>query len=266
MKSLRERQAWMLAAIRDGLPNPAEAAQHFAATPALSATTRLRIYQHAYRARMLHSFHETYPGLLHALGVELLDAFALDYLLCNPPRHYSLNRLADGFAEYLRATRPGENEVWASFIVDLAAFEGALLVTSEAEGLELAFPSGARTPRRWDGNAVLAMRPHRPPCVQLLRCQFPVSDYVKAVRSGEAPDFPEPRACALALTRVDYRFAVRELAPVQWELLARLRDDTSVSDALTEVSALGLKPTPTGELVGVWIANFVAQGLLSLPQ
>uniref|UniRef100_UPI00180ECFE3 hypothetical protein n=1 Tax=Ramlibacter sp. TaxID=1917967 RepID=UPI00180ECFE3 len=72
-----------------------------------------------------------------------------------------------------------------------------------------------------------------------------------------------PRPCMLALTRADWRLSTRELAPVQWELLARLDGTATVGQTLEAVMALGLRPAPTPELARVWIANFAAQGLLA---
>jgi len=249
-------------AITLGLADSTEAARHLASTPTFAAPLRLRVYQHAYRARLLESFHAMFPGLLHALGAELLDAFTLDYLAARPPRHHSIHRAADAFADHLRATQPPGGESWADFIVDLAAMESVMLEVGEAPGLEGDEPPHATAIRALSANALLALRPRRAPCVRMLRCLHPVHDYMEELRQGKEPTMPEPRDCALALTRVDFRLAVRELAPVQWELLGRLDGDTAVEDALREVAALGLRPAPTTELARIWLANFAAQGLL----
>lgn len=262
---LAHHQAWLVDAIRRGPGAPGEAGSMLRSTPALPAVQRLEIYRNAYRARLLQAFHAIFPGLLHALGEELLDAFALQFLARHPPRHFSVNRVADGFADHLRRTRPAAapEADWSDFVIDLAALESALLQVSEAPGLEHLPPPDAFALRAGSLDGLLASRPRQAPCTRLLRCRHPVHAYLQALRAGGMPPLPAPRDCALALTRVDWRLATRELAPVQWELLARLNGDTRVDQALRAVAALDLRPVPTPELARRWLANFAAQGLLA---
>jgi hypothetical protein len=55
---------------------------------------RLAIYGTAYYARLLECLLEEFPVLVHALGEELFDAFAVGYLQKYPSRSYTLNDLA----------------------------------------------------------------------------------------------------------------------------------------------------------------------------
>ncbi len=263
---LADQQAWLMRAIREGPDDAAQTEARLRSTPTLAAPDRLRIYRHAYRARLLQSFRAIFPGLLHVLGQELLDAFALDFLARHPPSHFSINHVADGFVEHLRRTQPRGDAAWSDFLIDLAALETALLQVSEAPGLEHLPAADARAWRALDATALLGLQPRQAPCVRLLRCSHPVHDYLQALRAdgtGGTPALPAPRPCTLALTRADWRLATRELAPVQWELLARLDGTMTVGQALDAVMALQLRPTPTPELARVWIANFGAQGLLA---
>ncbi|MES2941057.1 MAG: DNA-binding domain-containing protein [Pseudomonadota bacterium] len=260
---LADQQTWLLHAIRDGLRAPSQAHAHLQSTPTLAAPDRLRIYQHAYRARLLQSFRAIFPGLLHALGGELLDAFALDFLAHHPPSHFSINHVADGFVEHLRRTQPRGDADWSDGLIDLAALETALLQVSEAPGLEQVPAADLRALRALDAGALLALRPRQAPCTRLLRCSRPVHHYLQALRAGGTPALPAPQPCALALTRADWRLATRELAPVQWELLARLDGTVTLAQAIEAVAALQLRPAATPELARVWIVNFTAQGLLA---
>ncbi|WP_158290095.1 DNA-binding domain-containing protein [Ramlibacter sp. WS9] len=266
--SLHQLQAWLQSAIsipaRGDLA--AQAGDHLQATAQLGAHARLGIYQRSYRARLLQSFHAMFPGLLHALGADMLDKFALDFLEHSPPRHHSVNRIADGFAEHLQRTRPasepGINADWADFIIDLARLETALLGVSEAHGLEHATTTDAANVRELPDESLLQRRPRHAPCLRLLACSHPVHDYLQALRADNAPGMPKPRPTWLALTRVAWRLSTRELAPVQWELLARLDGQTTVAQALRAVAALNPQPLPTTELARIWLGNFLAQGLL----
>jgi hypothetical protein len=268
MTTLHELQAWMQAAISapERREFHAQAGDHLQSSAHLGAQARLAIYQRSYRARLLQAFHAIFPGLLHALGADMLDQFALDFLAHTPPRSHSVNDVADGFADHLQRTRPtsGPDAAadWPQFIIDLARLETALLEVSEAHGLEQVAPPAAATLRELPDELLLQRQPRGAPCLRLLSCSYPVHDYLQALRTGDAPAMPQPRPVWLALTRVHYRLSTRELAPVQWELLRRLGGQVSVGEALREVAALRLQPVPTTELARIWLGNFIAQGLL----
>ena len=264
--SLAALQSWMqhCIAMQDTTAT-SSAAEQFQSTATLPAQTRLAIYQRSYRLRLLQSFHAIFPGLKHALGEELLDAFALDYLTARPPRHPSINRIADDFAEHLDRTRPPSDGAssWVDFVVDLARIELALLDVSDAPGLEGVPRASPSYWRELDAEALWQSRPALAPCTRLLRCAHPAHEYLQALRRSESPDVPAMRAVWLALTRVDFRLSTRELAPVQWELLQRLDGTGSLRDAADEVIALQLRPSPTADLLALWLDNFAAQGIIT---
>jgi len=283
---LQQQQRWLQAAI--SAANPATfrdaADRYLQSSAALAATARLGIYQRAYWARLLQSFHAIFPGLLQALGATALNGFAQAFLTHSQPHHYSINRIADGFADYLHQTRPGRadgsdwaastaadcNEAaadlaadaWAECIVDLARLEAALLQVSEAPGLEQAAPPRPELLREASDAELQQRRPCTAPCLRLLACRYPVHDYLQQVRAGQAAHLPAARPVCLALTRVHYRLAMRELAPVQWQLLLRLDGGTPLTAVLHAVAELGLRPVPSLALARIWLGNFLAQGLI----
>jgi len=243
----------------------AQAVQFLHTSANLGGDARLAIYQRSYRARLLEAFHAMFPALLHAIGADALDTFALDFLSRHRPKHASVGRIADGFAAYLDATRPPQSADaaagWEDFVTDLTRLEHALLEISDARGLE-GEPPPKRDVRALSDDDLLRARPVPAPCLRLLACRFPVHRYWHAVRAGETPAQPDPAPCRLALTRVEYRLSTRELAPVQWELLARCDGGTSVRAQLDAVAALGLRPTADLALARIWLGNFITQGLL----
>lgn len=87
------------------------------------ADERLAIYWRAYRVRLLDTLHAIFPRLRRALGSRLFDDFALEFIASDPPRGWTLERLAGTFPEWLERTAPAEP--WAVRIVDLAKREGA---------------------------------------------------------------------------------------------------------------------------------------------
>lgn len=84
---------------------------------------RLAIYWRAYRLRLVETLHAMFPRLRRALGEPLFDDFALEFIQANPPRGWTLERLAETFPQWLAQTGPSEE--WAVRIVDLARREGA---------------------------------------------------------------------------------------------------------------------------------------------
>jgi len=266
---LVSQQAWLQHAIvaRGDSALREQAADFLCASESLGSDARLAIYRRSYRARLLEAFHAMFPALLHAIGADALNAFALDFLAQHRPKHASVGRIADGFAAYLDATRPprsaGDAPAWEEFVVDLARLELALIEISDARGLEGESPA-APDVRTFTEAELLSARPVPAPCLRLLACEFPLHRYWHAVRGAENPTQPEPARCWLALTRVEFRLSTRELAPVQWEMLLRCDGRTSMRELIAEVAALGLRPTPNAELARIWLSNFVSQGLVTI--
>lgn len=208
--TLAGTQAWMLSAITEaGAPGPAPE-EVVRSTSGLSAAQRIALYRRGYRARLLECMRAQHPALRHALGDQLFDEFALDYLAAYPSRSYTLNALGARFADHLAATRPEGDELWPEFVVDLARLERAFYEVYEGPGIEgepPADPHGRVEPA---------------PCLRLLSSRFPVGGYLLAARRGEAPELPSPRATWLALSRRDYVVTITELDEPGHTLLAGL--------------------------------------------
>jgi hypothetical protein len=206
---LAATQRRMLAAIAgDG-----DAAAVVAGSAALCAQRRIEIYARGYRARLVGCLRDMYPGLRHALGAEVFEAFALDYLDAHPPSGYTLNALGARWPEHLEATRP-QDERWPAFVVDLARLELAFHEVYDGEGVE------GEPPLRGEDLRDGALR--AAPCLRLLRARYPVSGYLGAVRRGEEPPLPAPRATYVAVTRRDFAVTLTELDAPDYAALERL--------------------------------------------
>ncbi len=263
-QALSHLQTWLQSAITTG-PHPAHQAQtsaHLQSTDTLHAADRLAIYEHAYRARLLKTFHSLFPGLLHAVGPEGLDAFASAFLHQQSPSHPSIDRVADGFAAYLQNTRPPPDTApdWADFLIDLVRLDATLNEVADATGLENALPQDpAEAPTDIQ---LLASQPQPAPCLRLLACRYPVHDYLQTLRTGGQPPPPAARPTWLATTRVAWRIHTRELAAVQWHLLGALNGKRTLAETLQSLVPLNLQPAATPELARLWLGNFVSQGLV----
>lgn len=212
-----------------------------------TAIERLEVYGNAYYARLLACLRELFPVLVHALGENVFDQFALDYLQHYPSRSYTLGRLADNFVAFLEETRPDWKEDeqagdaaqapdWPDFLIDLARLEWNIDQVFDGPGLEgqqRLSPSQLANidPAVWPQARLVPA-----PCLRLLRFQYPVNDYFTAVRAGDDPSLPGAAPQWVALTRRDYIVRRVELSQRQFELLDRLCSGAAVEEAITRVA------------------------------
>lgn len=222
----------------------------------LGAHDRLALYSRTYQRRLAGCLRESYPGLAHALGEELFDDFALDYLRTQPSRSYTLAALGAGWPEYLDATRPDRDlpaparEGWPDFLVDLARLERTFFEVYDGPGIEgQPLPTAAALPAAdldasWDGATVTTVA-----CLRLVQARFPVGAYLVAVRRGEQPPLPKPAPAFEAVSRRDYVVTITELGARGHALLVRLMAGTPVGGA---ARAVGVPTRAAAKLVRAW--------------
>ncbi|QLE71357.1 DUF2063 domain-containing protein [Streptomyces rectiverticillatus] len=248
-------QRLMQAAILDPYgtgPRPPE--EVFTGSSGLTARERLGVYRNGYRLRLLGTMRDLHPGAVKLLGQEIFDQFALDYLDARPPRSPTLTRLDAGFAGHLRRTRPDtapgtSREAWIDLLIDVVRYERAFTEVLDGPGPEeTCEPANGRHTGRHT-----ACEPGPAPGLTLLRTCAPVHLYVAAVRRGEDPAPPEPRAAFLALARRDYRVMAHELAPAAHRVLDALVRGVPRREALDG--------TPPGT-ARAWLADWTARHLL----
>jgi hypothetical protein len=218
-------------------PAAAETVVHGSAK--LSSRQRLELYSRTYHRRLTGCLRESYPGLRHALGDELFDDFALDYLRVQPSRSYTLDSLGAAWPAHLEATRPdrdlpdAQRESWPDFLVDLASLERTFSEVYDAPGVEgQTLPCAADLPALADAAADWqSLRATPVGCLRLLELRFPVDRYLVAVRRGEDPRLPAAARTAIAVSRRDYVVTLTELTPSGHRLLAELCRGASLAAA-----------------------------------
>jgi hypothetical protein len=290
-RDLGHVQRWMQAAIMhaegvvEGIASP-EARRYIDVGPddaeavvtrsrALTALERLAIYSYAYYARLLECLREEFPVLKHALGEEIFDAFAVEYLERYPSRSYTLFQLGVNFPRFLAETRPdrpspspqggkAEREAavnWPDFLIDLATLELAFNEVFDGPGVE--------GERLLDADQLRAMPPERllearlvgVPCLRLLALRYPVNRYFSAVRRHENPDLPEPADTFLAITRRRYVVRHYELSRPAYELLHALVAGESVGQAISRaVESAGPDLDRLPSNLRTWFHDWAAEG------
>jgi len=232
----------------------------------LTAAERLAIYSRSYHARLLQCFGSMFPALLRALGEELFNHFALDYLRQHPPRSYTLDELADAFPQHLADTRPDadappeERETWPDFIVELATLELAFLKVYDGPGVEGRARPGAADILGLVGASILRARPAPSPCLRLFAFRYPVHTYMLAARRAEEVPLPAPAESFVAMTRRDYRVKLYQLTAPQYALLKHLDGRRALGEILARRPPAPTPQPPSASDVRDWLCDWAARG------
>jgi hypothetical protein len=229
---------------------PGELASVIAPSRNLSAEERLGIYAHAYYSRLLECLADSFPVLARALGEEVFQSFAFEYLQRHPSRSYTLDRLGEDFPRFLDETRPAAADAdidaadpaptWPDFLIDLASLEWAIARVFDGPGVE-----GQQLLRPEDLEALgaerfAAARLRPVVCLRLLTFRYPVNAYYTAARrasEGEEVPLPDPVPEHVALTRVDFVVHRHSLTPTGYALLAVLEAGGTVAAAIAAAAA-----------------------------
>lgn len=280
MRSLETLQRWMQTVIMNphgvgaGIESeesrsaidvtPAEVEGVITRSQSLTALERLDIYHRAYFARLVECLRDEFPVLLHALGDEAFDAFALAYLQKYPSRSYTLNLLGSHLPQYLAETRPpeeGSGPSWPDFLVDLATLELSFAAVFDGPGVEGQKVLEVETlqtlaPEQWLESRLIPV-----PCLRLLTLRFPVNRYYRAVRKRKKAALPPPRPTYLALTRRQFVVRHYQFTRLQYILLNALVAGDSVADALEKTAAAaGPQLARLEGLLHQWFRNWTAEG------
>jgi hypothetical protein len=246
---------------------PDEVEQIVTRSRALPGLDRLAIYGAAYHARLLECLREEFPVLVHALGEELFNAFAVGYLEKYPSRSYTLNDLATRFPRYLAESRPEADEGecslrgWPDFLIDLATLEltfGQVFDGPGVEGERLLDTAQleAVPAERWPEARLVPV-----PCLRLLAQRYPVHAYYSAVRRKEDPPPPGPANTFLAVTRRDFVVRHYPLLRPEYELLEVLAAGEPVGQAIERAAACA--DSDLDQLAGTlrgWFGRWASEG------
>lgn len=247
-----------LAALQHGflqhLREPGDATVHGVADGRLAASTGLRIYAHAYRARLIEALDNDHPVLGTYLGDTLWAQLCDGYIATHPSRVRSLRDFGAQLPAYLAATVPFADD---ARIAEIAAFERVLLDSFDAADAEpLPFDALlARAPTDWP-----ALTPTLHPGVRVLEVRTNAVDAWSAIKDDEAPP---PSAASPVPAWATWRDAervgrFRSLTVREHDALARVRDGGDIA-ALCESLAERLTPAEVPgaavQLLQAWFAD-----------
>lgn len=203
----------------------------------LTSFERLEIYNKQYWFRLLDSLYEDFPGLRALIGDDAFHEMSIAYLTKYPSNTFSLRDLGGRLEKFLQREPKwiAKNPILGRDLVRLewahiVAFDGDEKPPLDIDGL-----LGGGDPEKLR----LGLQPH----ITFLACDYPVDDFVIALRrraepAGEASNavaekkrrarparvkLPKPEKCWLAIHRNDHSVWYKRLEPEAYLLCTALK-------------------------------------------
>jgi hypothetical protein len=232
MSDLRKLQAWMVNVITHpkgavkGAEQIAINDSHWSIDSVISPSNtltseqRIGIYHNGYFARLIECFKVEYKGLLSALGTELFEHFAINFLLEHPSSSYTLNDLGKLFPYYLESTlfdNESSPESWQLFILDMAKFERTFTEVYNGNGHEQLIDL---TPFSQKSLKVS-------PAIVLLDLMYPVAECIGSFREETFTEFPESKNSHYVFTRQNYMVKVYNVGTTEFEALMMWKNESN---------------------------------------
>ncbi len=214
---------------------PADIETVIARSSQQTSVERLEIYCGAYYARLLECLRAEYPIMAQAMGAELFDEFAVEYLQSYPSRSYTLSDLGGNFARFLAETRPAsadEDNSWLDFLAELAKLEWCFAEVFDGPGAEDRQLLGQDQLQGLDADSWADARLVPVPCLRILRLDFPVQVYYRAIRDRAEAVPPDRESTWLAVSRRNFVVRHRTLAPIEADILGAILAGATVGEAI----------------------------------
>ena len=234
--------------------------------PPLPIESRLGIYRHAYRARLIEALGEVYPALHRLLGDEVFQSAGAAFVETHPSEHRSVRWYGGELAEFLAGSEPFAGQPWLS---ELARFEWLLAEVFDSEDAVAIDRTALATvdPERW---AALRFAFH--PSVRRLRLSWNTVALWQALSNEEEPPAPAPTPTPVhsaepvhwLVWRQDLRNYFRSLdAPEVAALDAASRGATftGICETLTALLPEEEVPLRAATLMATWTDSGILSGL-----
>ncbi|CAM2011393.1 HvfC/BufC N-terminal domain-containing protein [Acanthopleuribacter pedis] len=233
-----------------------------------SAERRLDVYAAGYVLRLVACLQEQYPALTAFMGEAMFAVFAKAYVVTHPPDSWRLEHLGRRFPEFLRETRPRQadaaGETFYALPAEIARFEWAKSQALTAPGFEGAAVGvvPGLGPLGYLGEACSV---ELPDCLRLETLRYDVPTFLAAFGADPKTPLPAARQTHLAVSRVDYRLTVLEVADWAHAFLVACRGGGSVQEAVAASSqATGQKASAIQAYLMLWLPTAIQFGLLRL--
>jgi hypothetical protein len=219
----------------------------------LSAIERLGIYAHMYYARLVEVMEAEYPTVRQLLGPTAFASACRQYVAKHPSRSRLLNGMSTGFPDFLAKSLPRSHR--HGLAVDIARIERAM---------EDVFDAPAAEPMTEGEFAAVGERTKLrvTPALALLELRYPANAYMNALRRGEQPRIPRPRATQVIVFRRGFQVLRREQEPEQFRLLKALVAGKPLAAAVrASISRRAGSAERVAKRLGGWFAEWAGAHL-----
>ena len=222
-------------------------------TPDDLITGRLRIYHHAYRARLAEVLADTYAKTTLYMGSDTFDAHARAFAVAHPPHTRSLNRYGEGLVDTLRQQYPDNPELH-----ELAQLDWDLRTRFDGADVPVLSLDPAQAAIDWTA---------QPGVLHLSALLRTVTTNVVGLWNAIHTDNEVPEAVALPMPtallvwRKGFQPHFRTLDGTEAALVRHLHAGLSVQDACTALLEQGLWAGDATEL-SQWLAQLLGDGLV----
>ncbi len=220
----------------------------------LSSVERLGIYAHMYFARLVEVMEAEYPIARRILGPVAFSRACRRFVAKHPSRSRTLNALSERFPDFLARSLPRSNR--NGLVVDVARIERAMEDVFDAPRAEpmTAQAFAAIGPDRWE-RATLRVNP----ALRLLRLRYPANAFMTAMRRGDKPRIPRPRATYAIVFRRDFQVFRRDQEPEQFKLLAALAKGRPLAAAVrASIGSRSGSADRVAKRLGKWFEDWSA--------
>lgn len=221
----------------------------------LTAIERVSIYANMYYWRLIDILADDFPTVHHLLGTEQFAIVVKEFLEKHPSTSYTLNLLGGKFPQYIKAEAGDLPQ--RDFIAAVATVERAI---EDIFDEKFAEPVSLDELGSLMQEELVDIQLQLIPALRLLELDYPVNEYITAVRESRHMDIPLPAKSYVAVYRSNYRPLRVDLEPQQYALLLSLQQGESLLEALESCMAADDTGSLATSLEG-WFRDWSADGL-----
>lgn len=258
----------------DGQSTRKAVAAFVKANDRLSSFERIEIYNRQYWFRLLDCLHEDFPGLRTLIGDKRFHAMSVAYLTKYSSNSFTLRDLGNRLEKFL-AREPHWIAVNPKLARDLVRLEWAHVVAFDGEALP-----PLEIDALLDGGDPSTLRLTFQPYLTFLSCDYPVDDFLLAVRrreerKGEASNavteraarpeakklkLPAPEKICLVAHRHDDSVWYKRLEPEAYLICAALQKGVPLQAACERAFRRRKNDETFGATLQNWFAQWAAFG------
>ena len=283
--SLNDLQLWFQhvitypTGVEDGIQSaaqetlsPMEAQNLIQPSRKLNSIERLTIYANAYYARLIDCMGAYFPVLKRTLGDEVFNSFVLEYLQQYPSHSYTLDSLGTQFVQFLKDTKPqneneNQNDDWPDFLIELATLEWTIARTFDDDGNEGKGLLTSEILQAFPAEQFAKAKLLPVISLQLMTFRYPISSYYTAVKhsaENENVTIPDAMTEHIAILRRDYIVRRYPLSEPQFLLLQKILSGAVISEAIfNATSAIDLDDRTFAEVLQSWFYTWSNAGFFA---